>query len=65
MFRGFAVQAQESTESFNMQKPKFVGEFVNPPAKGDWRIWHCAAVSIIIIKRYIYTVGRVLIASIY
>ena len=44
-FRGFAIQARESTESFT-KEAKFVGEFVNPPAKGDWRIWHCAAVSI-------------------
>ena len=43
-FRGFAVQARESTESFN-KNAKFVGEFVNPPTSGEWRIWHCAAVS--------------------
>jgi hypothetical protein len=45
-FRGFAVQARESTESFT-KGAKFVGEFVNPPAKGEWRIWRCAAVRII------------------
>ena len=45
-FRGFAVQARESTESFS-REAKFVGEFVNPPASGEWRIWNCVAVSII------------------
>ena len=44
-FRGFAVQARESTESFT-RGAKFVGEFVNPPVNAEWRIWHCAAVSI-------------------
>ena len=44
-FCGFAVQARESTESFT-RGAKFVGEFVNPPVNAEWRIWHCAAVSI-------------------
>ena len=44
-FRGFAIQARESTPSFS-SSATFVGEFVNaPPPGGNWRIWNCAAVS--------------------
>ena len=43
-FRGFAIQAHEATASFD-NNAAFMGEFVNPPAGGDWRIWNCAAVS--------------------
>jgi hypothetical protein len=43
IFRGFAIQARESTPSFS-STAEFVGEFVNPPAVGDWRIWNCGAV---------------------
>ncbi len=43
-FRGFAIQARESTPSFS-STAEFVGEFVNPPpAGGDWQIWNCGAV---------------------
>ena len=44
-YRGFAIQARESTPSFSSAAP-FVGEFVNAPAVGDWQIWNCGAVSI-------------------
>ena len=44
-FRGFAIQARESTPSFSTSAA-FVGEFVN--AGGNWRIWNCAAVSYMI-----------------
>ena len=43
-FRGLAVQVREATASFT-NDAAFVGEFVNPPVDGDWRIWNCAAVS--------------------
>ena len=43
-FRGFAIQARESTATFS-SSAAFVGEFVNPPSGGDWRIWTCDAVS--------------------
>ena len=42
-FRGFAIQARESTETFSSEA-SFLGEFVNAPASGDWRIWSCDAV---------------------
>ena len=40
-YRGFAIQARESTPSFS-STAAFVGQFVNPPA--ETRIWDCAAV---------------------
>ena len=43
-FRGLAVQVREATDSFS-NDASFVGEFVNPPVNGDWRIWNCDAVS--------------------
>ena len=43
-FRGFAIQARESTPSFS-SSAAFVGEFVNPPPGANWEIWNCAAVS--------------------
>ena len=45
-FRGLAVQVREATESATFSNDAaFVGQFVNPPADGDWRIWDCDAVS--------------------
>ena len=43
-FRGFAIQARESTETFT-NDASFLGQFVNAPPGGDWKIWRCAAVS--------------------
>ena len=43
-FRGFAIQARESTENF-MNSASFLGQFVNAPDGGDWRIWACDVVS--------------------
>ena len=46
-FRGLAVQVREATESATFSNDAaFVGQFVNPPMGGDWRIWSCDAVSI-------------------
>lgn len=42
-FRGFAIQARESTPSFS-SAADFVGEFVNPPPGANWEIWNCGAV---------------------
>ena len=42
-FRGFAIQARESTPSFS-SAAEFVGEFVNPPPGANWQIWSCGAV---------------------
>ena len=45
-FRGLAVQVREATGSSTFSNDAaFVGQFVNPPTGGDWRIWSCAAVS--------------------
>ena len=40
-YRGFAIQARESTPSFS-STAAFVGQFINPPA--ETRIWDCDAV---------------------
>ena len=42
-FRGFVVQARESTASFT-NEAAFVGMFVDAPEAGDWQIWECDAV---------------------
>ena len=44
-FRGFAIQARESTPSFS-PTANFAGEFINPPPGANWQIWNCAAVRI-------------------
>ena len=45
-FRGLAVQVRDATGSETFSNDAaFVGEFVNPPADGDWQLWACAAVS--------------------
>ena len=59
-FRGLAVQVREATQSFD-NSAEFIGQFVNPPADGDWRIWDCNSVSVVLLIRlveviiYIYT----------
>lgn len=46
-FRGLAVQVREATGSTTFSNSDaFVGQFVNAPAGGDWRIWSCDAVSL-------------------
>ena len=45
-FRGLAVQVREATGSTTFSNDAaFVGQFVNAPMGGDWRIWSCDAVS--------------------
>ena len=43
LYRGFAIQARESTPSFS-SSAAFVGEFVNPPPGANWEIWNCVNV---------------------
>lgn len=43
-FRGFAIQARESTDSFS-NDAAYLGQFDSASASGDWKIWACTTVS--------------------
>lgn len=43
-FRGFAIQARESTDSFS-NDATYLGQFDSASASGDWKIWACTTVS--------------------
>ena len=58
-FRGFVVQAREASDSFT-NDAAFVGEFVNPPAAGDWKIWSCGTVSYFIKSDFLIKSGQFL-----
>ena len=58
-FRGFAIQARQSTENFT-NDASFLGQFVNAPDDGDWRIWDCATVSQHSIQCMMYASTRLL-----
>ena len=42
-FRGFAIQARQSTESFT-DDAAFMGQFETTPDSENWKIWSCGAV---------------------
>lgn len=45
-FRGLAVQVRAATgEPTFSNDAAFVGQFINPPTDGNWKIWSCGAVS--------------------